>query len=166
MGQETDVLFGFLARAQIADRNGVMRLSSEIDGTQNEFDRNCRAVAVPQFGLDRLVRLPEQLEAGRLLGKYVPSFAPTISSTWRPTRAAKLLLTVRWFAVANHKSLHRGIGKAAHAVGFALRIAAVPDVDRQPRKGEQDDGEARERDGDREPTCRQCRFRNPDVDRE
>ena len=40
MREEADVLFGFLARAQIADGDGVMRLAGEIDGAQDEFDRD------------------------------------------------------------------------------------------------------------------------------
>ncbi len=52
----TDMPLGFLARAQIAHRHDVMRLAAIFHRTQQHFDRYLRAVAVPQFGFDRLFR--------------------------------------------------------------------------------------------------------------
>ena len=58
--EKMDVLFGFLARLQVAHRDHMVRSSREYDRAQQQFDRRHRAVAVAQAGLDHLVRSGQQ----------------------------------------------------------------------------------------------------------
>ncbi len=46
MGQKADMLFRLLACTKITNRNSAMRLSTEIDGSLDEFDRYFRAIEV------------------------------------------------------------------------------------------------------------------------
>jgi len=57
MRQEMNVLLGILACLQISNRDDVVRALGEDNRPHDQFDRCHRAVAVTQFGFDRLVRL-------------------------------------------------------------------------------------------------------------
>src|SRR5882757_7301769 len=62
MGEETDVLLGFLACPQVPHGDRMLLLSGELDRTQDELDRNDRSVRLAQFGFDRLIGPAEKLE--------------------------------------------------------------------------------------------------------
>src|SRR5438477_98475 len=51
---------GFLARPQIADRNGPMRLAAEIDQALDGLDRYFRTGSIEQDSFDQLVLALEQ----------------------------------------------------------------------------------------------------------
>ena len=69
VGKEVDASFRFLARAEIPNSNGAMRLSPHIDDALDEFDRYVRAVAIAQDALDKRVLALEELEAQVVVGK-------------------------------------------------------------------------------------------------
>jgi hypothetical protein len=56
MGEITDVLFGLLACAQVANRDGAVRLAAEVDVPQDQLDRHPRPVGMAQLAFDRLIR--------------------------------------------------------------------------------------------------------------
>ena len=95
MREEADMLFGLLARLQIANRNGAVRFSAVVDRTQDQFDRCSGAVGMQQFALDWLVRPLEQLQARAFVGKELFELCAHHGSPRSdPIRTAKLSLTV------------------------------------------------------------------------
>ena len=64
-----NMLLGLLAVAQIADGDGVVWLTGEIDRAKNEFGRNELAVDVAQLSLDALPWLRDQFVPDSLLGQ-------------------------------------------------------------------------------------------------
>src|SRR6185312_11009709 len=67
--QKMNMLLSFLPVTQIADSDGVMRLTGEIDRAKDELSRNELAVDVAQFSLDPLARPRDQLAPNGLLGQ-------------------------------------------------------------------------------------------------
>ena len=63
MCEVADMLFGLLARLQIAHRDHMMRLTGEVDRAQDQFHRDHRSVGVAHVSLKRLVRRGQQLGA-------------------------------------------------------------------------------------------------------
>src|SRR5436853_352033 len=71
MGQEENVPLGFLARTQIADRDGAVRLSTQVDDALNRLDRYFRAVGMQQDCFNKLVLALEQFETRVRIGKIL-----------------------------------------------------------------------------------------------
>ena len=69
MREIVDVLFGLLARLQIANGYDMMRPSGKHDRSQDQLDGRHRTVEMAQAGFDRLVRSGQQLGARGLVRK-------------------------------------------------------------------------------------------------
>src|SRR6266446_1247627 len=113
MGKKEDVLFRFLARTKIADRNRAMRFSSEIEGSLSKFDGNFRAVGMCQNMLDQLVRAIEQLQADIRVRQILVEFRADYAVRGETADEDHEIVIDgnNGVAVANQKSLDGGIGK-------------------------------------------------------
>ena len=157
------MLLGLLARLQIANGDDVMRPSGKNDRPQDQLDGRHRAVEVAQTGFNRQARVGQQFGARNLVGKT--AFEPCTDETGsRQTRQGSETCVDGddRFAIANQKSLYRGIGEIAHPVDLKLRTAPVADIEHDPRQRQPDNDEARERHAYRKPSGRQRRLRNLD----
>ena len=142
MGQEADMLFRFLARAKITNRNRAMRLSSENDGPLDELDGDFRASGVDQGGLDRLVWVIEQRQADVPIGKIRLEFHPDQRVRRAADESDKIVVACHnAVAFANQEPFEGSVDNAARAGEFAPAIAHL---DRDAAKGENNDNRARE----------------------
>ena len=57
--QEADMLFCLLTRAEIANGNCVMRLSTEIHRPQDKLSRNCRSIRMTHVGFNCFIWMAE-----------------------------------------------------------------------------------------------------------
>ena len=147
MSQKADMLFRFLARAKITNRNRAMRLASEIDGPLDEFDGDFRAIGVDQGAFDRLVRVIEQRQADVPVGKILLEFRPNQRLRRAADESDKIVIDGHnAVAFANQEPFEGGVDNAARAGEFAPAIAHL---DRDAAKRENNDNRARE--------CRGCR---------
>ncbi len=120
-------------------------------------------MARAQFDLDRLAGPAEELEAGRLIGEIGPELLPDhVVDGGAGERGEAVVDGDDHVVVADDQPFDRRVGEAAHAVGLELRAPPIPDIEREAGEGQHDDGEACERDCDREPARRQRRFRHFD----
>ena len=161
--QKMNMLLGFLPVAQIADSDGVMRLTGEIDRAKDEFSRNELAVDVAQFSLDPLARSRHQLEPDGLLGqadrqRFPDHVVGNIARQFCQARIDRNNLV----AVADQQTLGRRIGEAAHAIDFQFGAMAFADIERKTRASKQQDRQRRKRDAERKPAGRKRHFRNHD----
>ena len=81
-GKKADTLFRLLARLDVTDRNGTVRLAGEVDGSQDELDRSPAAVGAQQVGLDGSARTLQQFLARLFLRKA--SLELGARHGWRP----------------------------------------------------------------------------------
>ena len=132
MREKADMLFGLLARPQVADRDGAVRLAGKIERTQDELDRRRRAVGMVQLAFDRLVRPLEAVSgACASSGKNCSndSRRPCCPPS-SPTETRKAVVDGDdGLAVANQQAFDGGIGEAAHAVGLEFAAPAVAHFD-------------------------------------
>ena len=155
MREKADVLFGLLARQEVADRDGAVGLAGKIERTQDDLDRRRRAVGTVQLTLDRLVRPLDQSQARRFSrGRTFPTFADhAVRRLANETRKA-VVHGDDGLAIANQKPFDGSIGEASHAVGLEFAAPAIAHFDGDAGQGEKDDGEARKGHRDRQPVSR------------
>src|SRR5438874_6328378 len=136
MGKKEDVLFRFLARTKIADRNRAMRLSREIEGSLSEFDRNFRPVGMCQNVLDQLVRAIEQLQTNIRVRQILLECRANYAVRGRTADEDYEIIVDGNNGVAsgNQKSLDGGIGKTAHAVDVKFVAPKLARFDRATTK--------------------------------
>ena len=163
VGQEPDMLLRLIAGPQIPDRNGVMDLSGKIDRTKDELDRRYGTIGTAQLGLDRPVRPPDQLGSRDRVGEAGLELGTDQFVDCRAREGPEAVVHGDdRLAVTDQKPLHRGVGQAAHAVGFQFPAAAIADVDRQACESKKNDGKARHGHGNRQPADGERRRRNCD----
>jgi hypothetical protein len=163
MREIMDVLFGLLARLQVANGYDMMRPSGKHDRPQDQLDRRHRAVEMAQAGFDRLVRSGQQFGARGLVRKtgFEPGAGETGSGQAGQVGEA-CVDRDDLVAIANQQAFHGRIREIAHPVDFQFRAASVADVEHDASQCQPDNREARDCYADREPAGRQRRWRDLD----
>jgi len=143
-------------RAQVANRDGAVRLAAEVDVPQDQLDRHARPVGMDQLGLDRLIRAFQYLEADPVLGYPLLELGTDHAFGGRSDQNREVIVDrCDGFVVANDETFDGRVRKPAHAFGFELAASAVAYFERYTGKCEENDDKAGEGHGDREHARRQ-----------
>ena len=135
VSKEVNVLLRLLPVAEVAHRNDVMRLAAEIDRTKDEFGGNQLAARMPQLRLGRLVRILDQLTPCAALRNAYRKLRSDHFVGQKAGQGRKTLVDCDdRLAVANQETFDRGIGEAAHAIGFEFRTVTFADVESEARR--------------------------------
>ena len=107
MSEIVNMLFGLLARLQIANGDDVMRPSRKDDRSQNELDGDQRAIEVAQTGFNWQAGAGQQPGARNLVGKE--AFEPCTNQIGNGETGQGSETCIDGndhFAIANQKPLH------------------------------------------------------------
>ena len=162
-GKKAETLFRLLARPDVADRDGAVRLAGEVDRAQDEFDRCPAAVGAQQVDLDGRVRTSQQFQARGFLRKAPHELGADQAGRRRSGESHEAVVDRDdRLAVADQEPFDRGVGQAPHPVVLEFAAPPVAHLDGDACQGEKNDHEARQGHRNRERARRHRGLRKVD----
>src|SRR5262249_45536234 len=152
VSKKQNIPLGFLAGPQIADCDGAMRLAAQIDYALDGLDRYFRAAGIEQDRFNELVLALEQPHARIRIGKILlqPRADDAVGGSTADEGHEIVVDGLDRLAIVDQQALDRGIGEAAHPIGFKLLPPAVADFECDAAERQNDDDKAGERNRDSE----------------